>query len=399
MAEITALPTDDQAGEDVGPAFVGRVGIAMAAIGEHADGAAQASIRRLCAALERDARVPVLRVPSADSYGIRMVRSAAEGSPRANDYAPAEPNEHIHVVMGALPVVFQVRVPKRLQVPAGEPDDAPSDEYWVAWDGMSLLILWTFEDFRDSLAPVGGQIVLEVLRDASTVAGVELRTPPCGPNCDYPFAHADLLIESGDPHEDTFEFHGFDASAISAIVTGPETSDIEDCTRQLFEQVSFLAWSFAEMREIGQGVVSAERSARGALSRLLAVNYERTRVIALPLWARLVGRWQGRGWRREADRLIASLWLSLVTLEGLQHSWSNAQFIYANAAEDHDQGVIFKHEYDQELNIQKAVNTASLSSAVQQASTRMDARSLTLATAAGALAGGIVGALVTRLLT
>lgn len=381
--------------------YAARVGVALLTLPaiEPIDGGRQVHVDigdvypNLLEALRSDARVKELDAPTPgkNETSARGFSTAGRSEHAISDARPSMPHQHVHGAAFKYPITMLIQVPKRLQPQSQGLEAIPAEEYWAAWDGVELIVLWSNEDEKKRFGYFGGFAVLDVLEKATDAAGYGLHVQPCGSSCSYPFAHRDLLVSAnGNASEATLE----EIDEWTAKIVCPSTAEPLRLVRSLSIQFSFCVHIFASMRSHGASVWQTERLARRDLGKLLRLQYESADLRAQPILRSLKSRWKSRSIARDTARLTAGLWLCLATLEENQRGWTEDKYIYEANAARNGFGLVFGVEYPQEVNSVRSLEVSSLRAAVQQMSARADTRLVVLATAGGALAGALVGGLV-----
>lgn len=375
--------------------FVARVGIALLVQPAHSsteqEPAAnrEESYEKVVEALGRDTRVRDFPTVSTDDNIVREFVVAGPDRREGSDRVEA-PRLHVHVARFERPLVFQISVARRFQ-PSDQGEFAvPAEDYWVAWDGVQVMVMWRRPDAEYSNT-YGGISALEVLEDAVRAAGRKLFVEPCGPNCDFPFAHRDVyIVESEDGSQQ--EVEPIHETAVRIVV--PTEKKPMAIVRRVAVRLSFSTRLFAKMRRFGSAVLSTDRRAKTELEDLLRLHYlaadARTR--GARAWAQSLFQASARG--REIARLTAALWLRLVTIDSNKRGWAAAKDQYDASSQKGGRHHVFGYEYPQEVSRVSNIDTGDLRGSVQGMTARADSRSVAIATASGAIAGGLVGALI-----
>lgn len=356
-------------------------------------------VEKVIELLRKDPRIREIWDVKDQATETRQLSLSSAGIDKHSAYPsglPISDIRHIHVAQTRSPLQFSVQVPRRVQAGDGNEDKIPSDTYWVAWDGVLLVVLWRHEE-PGKPGALGGKIVIDILREIVRKTGQRLWIQPCGPSCNYPFAHRDILVlpldsSSSDP---TFEKTGQWQVSVNLI---GETDDAQASVAKLFAQLSRTATRYAELRSDGRAIEETEKSARKDLRELLKLYNRRAEAgspWSIKSWP---DRWRMRGWRRQAARLITRLWISLATLESRRHNWNTAKYYYEGAGREDSSIIVFEPEYEDQVNAVDSIEVESIDSSVKYAASRLDTGSVVSATAAGAVAGAVIGALVAALL-
>ncbi|GAB3404645.1 hypothetical protein GCM10027515_16910 [Schumannella luteola] len=339
--------------------------------------------------LNADSRVSEVRAPSASSNKFRSLAfSAMRTTTSSLSAEPAPPHQHVHALSFRDPIAFSVNVPRRLQASADAAHTVPTEKYWAAWDGVVLFIGWT-STAPSPFGSAAGLSVLEVLRDAIREAGYSLRSQPCGPSCNYPFAHQDLLVDSASTHS---EVRLEELDRWTTRIKTPIAGDRLSLASNLVSEFSYLGNVFAHLRSNGQVVRQSERAARKDLGDLLRLQYERAAITAMDPLRSIPERWRKRSNSSATARLIAGLWLRLASLDQNKRNWDADRYRYDQSGTEGDARLLFRSEFPDEVNGIETLDIDSLQASLVQMSAQADSRSLAWATAVGALAGGVLGA-------
>lgn len=354
--------------------------------------------------LKSDPRVKHLGETHIEHVRLRAPSFADAGIDSKPDYGskvPISPTVHIHALAVHPPIRFTVQIPRRVQIRGDANEESiPTDEYWVAWDGILLVVLWRPEG-DNPYGSGGGLAVIKLLEDVAEKAGSSLHVEPCGPNCNYPFVHRDILLArvAGDDRTDdrrpAFEESG---RWLSTLAVHDEPKSPYSAAALIFSQVRMVSYHYANLRSDGRAISETEKTARLDLRNLLAIYHDAAALghIANPKsWK---ARWKQRGRKRQIERLIARLWLSLSAMESRRHDWNNSKLRYDKAASIQGLDQIYRHEYQDEINNVSALEVRSIEASVNYASSHVNNQSVVAATAIGAVAGAIIGALTAGLI-
>lgn len=347
-------------------------------------------VARILEALDADTRVKYLSPKVGDEISVSTQHVAMAGSSLAKNDVPP-PHRHIHVAKFAEPIVMKVNIPRRLQNQERGPAAIPAEDYLVAWDGMELLVLWDHDQSKRPSGYFGGFAVLDVINDAVAKVGLETRREPCGPNCDFPFAHTDMMLLPDESISDLV-LSPLERGVVEARF--PVTDSETKLARALAERLGFTIRTFARMRAFGTTVIASENQARREVGDLLMMQYKRANAAALGIFGSIPTRIRNHGMPRKMSLLTAGLWLRLATLEQNRRSWGEVRHVYDTSVSASGYGVLFGIEYPQEVNSVQGLEVGSLRSAVEQMTLRADTRVVALSTLSGAIAGGIIAGIL-----
>lgn len=358
------------------------------------------SFQKVIASLKDDPRVKDLVAVDFENVSLRIPTFAAAAIDKKTDFptgVPISASAHIHALEISPPIQFTVQIPRRLQVPKGASEKSvPSDEYWVVWDGILLVVLWRNEGERP-YGILGGSAVVKLLKEIAKKSGKDTYVQACSPNCSYQFAHRDIQVISN--AEPTSVSHTFiETAEWSASLELDQNPAPGVAAFEVFKEIRPISRTFAQLRSNGKTISDIEKAARDDLRELLKLYHSTTITGSSCNPKSWKAKWEARGWRRNARRLIARLWLALSALESRRHDWINTRHAYDRMAARQGLDLIFRLEYEEEVNYISAVEVSSIESAVEYAAGRLDTQSVVVATAAGAISGAIIGAIVAGLI-
>lgn len=384
----------DEESSEVEPTYIAR--LALAFFGTPAHEASSGSVPTpeelydgVVAWLDKDQRVRDLKaVASADNVMHPDMFSMAGKSSDNQDVPP--PHRHVHVARFERPISMRVTIASRFQ-PQERGDGAiPAEDYFVGWDGVELLVMWAAKGVPADTGFFGGFAVLDLLTEALRANGVPLIVEPCGPYCDYPFAHRDLFVSEAPTAVDVTVT---DRDRRSVTLICPSEEDPVVLARKLTKRLAFSARAFARMRSFGASATQNEGDARRELAELLQLQYKVARTASLGWRESAAERWSNRGTVREMARLTAALWLRLANIEDNRRRWSGARYAFDTSGR-FGEDKIFGIEYPEETKSVESIDVEDLRAAVGGMSQRADARTVTTATVAGAIAGGAVAGII-----
>jgi hypothetical protein len=378
------------------PKMVGRIGICILVMKGARD--REESYSGLIMSLEKDPRVKSINAPSASAATLKDVRYVVppfrSAKSRTSMRTEGATHTHNHALRIQPAILMHIQVPRRLQVEGQKEDEVPSDEYWVAWDGVTVLATWMHGSSSRPFGTSGGIVVLDILKKAAEDNDMMLRQLSCGSNCGYPFAHSDLLIEPvAKPVAPTFSAQG--RYVLRVAVANRDTP--LKLTSALLSHIRFVCHMYTELRSHGRVIAVAEQDARASASDLLALQYNHALLGTLPLRKRLKPLWHARKWKKNSTRFIAVIWLGLVTIEENKREWSNARLVFDENASSGNMNLIFQQEYTQEVNLVTSLDVSSIRASVEQMAARIDTRFTVFTTTVVALIGAIIGAIATQL--
>ncbi|MEU7695302.1 hypothetical protein [Microbispora hainanensis] len=379
--------------EDLNPLYVMRVSSCVLCI-QHGTG--DEFYEKLMEALAKDSRVKDLVRPHPARVKINHTVFPAAGLPDVQmDIADrVNPDIHFHCPEIAPPIRFQIQVPRRLQPqPLGE-REVPTDEYWVEWNGITLATLWRHEGSDDPYGYSGGLSAINIVSEAAESADLDTHVLPCGPNCDYPYTHTDLVLIGGD--SDGFSIiptdHGVAFIELPSLDISPDRA-----LSYVMREVSFLAKCYAAVRFESAAMAATESAARRHLTELLTLLSTQASSRPRLKLSYLRARWANRRWRSKGQHIITRLWLAMVAIEARRQQWNNLDFIYKSSAGEKGLEAVFRPEYSESENIVKNLDVEAVVSATEHASAHLGTKSMAFVTMVAALTSAVIAAIVTLL--
>jgi hypothetical protein len=303
--------------------------------------------------------------------------------------------DHFHAIRFSDPFSFIVSVPKRNQPPFRGYTDFPSDTYYVAWDGVTAVVLW--ERTPDAVGPprAGGQVVVDVLTDVVAAAGFELYVQPCSPNCTNLFAHTVLQVEQSDVGDEMTLESDPDSSIV--VLHVPFNGEPLGLVAKVCTYIRVEAEYFARFKNGAQRIMDLESFARSMVAELLELQYERNATLKLGRARRFLSKIHNRGSKRKIQGLIASLWLVFARLEERRSEWFSARDRFVDSIERYGTGALFKRDHRDELRTIERQDLAFIRAAIEQSANRLDSSTIALVTGLSAVAaviGAVIGALI-----
>jgi hypothetical protein len=256
---------------------------------------------------------------------------------------------------------------------------------------MVLLVTWKLG--RTEPMPMsGGHVVKEILHDALLRVGHELYVQGCNPGCTHDFAHTTIRFLPGPEGLEEVEFRDspWFAEAEALVPSMPE----EILRNYVYLDISLAVRDFTKLKNLARRILETEAAARSALGSLMWLNYKRAQLPSEPIGESLQRRWEMRGWRAESHRLIARVWLALAGIETLRRQWSADRFSFEDGLDTRGQATLFKLDYADEVDRVASLDLELMRSGVQEAAGRLDSGALLRVTAIAAVAGAVTGGLV-----
>ncbi|MGW4151971.1 hypothetical protein ACWEDF_02280 [Micromonospora chersina] len=356
--------------------------------------AASIVMSQLRHALEADSRVA--EVISTNFEAERM------GTYRVYRHAtPNEPTPLSGDILRALklsdPIAFKVHVPRKNQKPFRGHLDIPSDDYWVAWDGITMVAAWPHKK-GTPFPRSGGHIAIDILRDAVTAAGFELYGQPCSPNCTNGFAHTTLVVGLCDDEPGTENVYERNGSFVDVHLHAPE--DTGAWVQSLTKDIGYESQLFAQYKNQARRIRDIEKTARDMAEEVLSINIQQIHLSRYPLGRRVANWGVSRERRRRVMELIALLWLAFAQIEATRRDWSEMRRRLEDAAARYGTGCLFETDRLDDDGAIESLDLSFIKAAVEQSAARQDSQTMASATALGALAatfGAIAGAIATAL--
>lgn len=342
--------------------------------------------RQVVQALERDTRVLKVRRPVLNDHWVERIRFFPD-APRTSPEKLVTGVDSFRALQLSDCVTFTVRVPIKNQTTHGGFDDVPSDTYFVAWDGISVFVLW---EQADVLAPMsGGHVVEDVLREALTATGSHLYVQNCSPGCSFMFIHRPLrLLEAPDVHQ--FKLHPATESAIRMYIPSFDHDPLEDVD-YVAVMLRGSVQEFAEYKNLGRRLIDLEDEVRGDLAHVLHHFHAHAQLVALGFSKKaLKERWRARKWRTEARSLVARIWLVMANIETLRRQWEHAR---TGLSGQPDSLLLFDTDYANDAESVTSLQLEPVAETVNQVAVGLDNRMVVAATGWGAVAGGVAGGL------
>jgi hypothetical protein len=339
-------------------------------------------------ALRADSRVLQVVPPEATTQTESVERYYPD-APRTTADGILRGNDGFEVTQIPTFIRFSVRVPVKNQPWHDGFDDVPTDTYFVAWDGLVAYVLW--HQSEDDYVLSAGQIVGEILSEATESSGGELYIQNCSPGCHFMFAHRTMRV-AYDPDVEYFDL--IDAKPGSPVVelTIPGPSSPMDELGYLAVMLRGSISGFATFKNFGRRLIDLERAVRVDSSHVL--NYFHSHAALVARGKRppvLLERWKSRGWRAKARALVARSWLGMANMETLRRSWDEERDDWMSFYPE-TLGLL-QSDYSRDIANVEQLNMEPVADTITRVSTGLDNRTVVLATAWGAVAGGVVGGL------
>ncbi|MBB6564755.1 hypothetical protein HPO96_19605 [Kribbella sandramycini] len=346
---------------------------------------------RLRKALDADARVIEVEPPGDNGIANAATYYFTSTDQEQSDLAEATGGYQVLRLDGIL--YFRVRVPIKNQPLYRNISDVPTDEYLVAWDGISLAVQWR----QDKLSPTGsgGHVVFDVLKDVAAEAGYTAENIACTASCLHEFVHAELVTVADSPPDQLRTIGRTTIGPVCILPFSMQGTDLENLQR-IERMVSYSLNYYARGRNREDAIHFLEQRARDDAAEVLYLSYERAARRRWPNPAVLLDLWRLRGSRFRTRKLLAGLWLALALVDSHRRNWAEADEFLAETIADNGLELLADS-----LEIDRGVKDLDLSivrSTIERTATHLESRLVVLATFAGAVAA-LAGAGLTVLLT
>jgi hypothetical protein len=379
--------------------FVGRLGTFFLNInGKLLEEPGEEIYQAVLAAVKKDNRVVSTRDASFDSaFSEKRQRYPFLGEKKDDDLING--SDYFINMMFWHPFAFEVLVPKKNQPIINGNDDVPTDHYWAAWDGVTLVVIWKGDKSKRYPPISGGHVVEEILRAATQSIGADLVVQPCDLGCSSMFVHRCLLINqrAGTGRLD-FRITQHEKWATVAHFDLDFTGSPIEVAEQIHSNVGFSSDCFASFKNLSRRLFDLEEVSMSLTNELLdldsqALNRSKGKLLTRSL--KIVGNsfktaWTGVGGRRTSNRIISSLWISMLRIETVKHQTESALRGF------HDIATLMKciDLFDRDMTAYdirlREVDTQFVRASIEQKSSRMDNMGVVWATLGGAVLGAVL---------
>jgi hypothetical protein len=394
LVEVRASKNSSAA--DPEPVYVVRLATAYLVV-PHTANADVTYGERLKKSLLRDARVVSAFVPALEQ----------SWSPQFTVYSPLdrdgdttrvlEATRHVHVQRFSDPIGFKLRVPTKNQPKVFEYDEIPSEEYYVLWDGVTLLVGWR-QSADKAVGNSGGHIIEEILAEAASRIDADVLVQACNPLCQYVFIHTAIRVEvRGGADSWTVAGRPGDPYLLDAVLPrkGDGVDELVDVAVRVWGRTAVTLRAFAAMKSQGRQILELEALVRNDLDLLNRLHHERASARQKGWRERLRALWRFRHWRRTSRYYLARLWLGLGNLERLKRGWTDKSLQFRRRSDEANLGPLFHIDSHGEVSMVEQLELDLIETAVEHASDRLNTSVVSAATLGGAVAGAIVAAILT----
>lgn len=299
------------------------------------------------------------------------------------------------------PVSFTVTVPIKNQPEFKGYADIPTDTYYVAWDGITVVVAWPRSADEKMPPRSGGHVVVDILRALAKSADLDFYAQACSPACENMFAHRVMRlerVESPNISLSRVKAVGFPCVDVHLHCAG----DACAVARAILKPIANVAYVFAMFKNYARRIRNLESLARTMVIGLLSIDHSHIERLKLPFYRRIKETWRHKSDKRKARLLISSLWLILSGIEVLRSDWLGYRNDLLDQLEGQKLGDLFQADQGDDDKAVMSQDLSFIRSAVEQTANRQDARALAWTTAlvAGAgLLGAVIGGLLTAWLT
>lgn len=292
-------------------------------------------------------------------------------------------------------IAFKLHVPKKNQPVINGAADSPTDDYWVAWDGVSIIVLWS--SGGASVPPMSaGHVAFDVISAAASNAQMEVHEQACSPGCKNRFTHGNISLSSGPPESSDIKI------TTSEWIMDFEIPSLEDELQALDILEAHLMYTgqvFATFKNEARRILELEEFAQILVSELLVEESPRyARGSASRRW-RLLGflkRLVTFSAVRKSFRvrgISSDLWLCMANIDLLMRQIAESEFDLTRSFDDEKSQGLFMKDLQRDMDALKRIDLGFARSAVEQSASRRDSRTVAASTILGALAGAVAGAI------
>jgi hypothetical protein len=364
----------------------------------HEHGAAKADVGwadRLKDALEADPRVVSATVPTLDPGWSPHMIAYPGMEDIDDDWGIIDGVRHVHVQRFSNPVGFHMHVPAKNQPKVFQDDVIPAEDYFVLWNGQSLIVAWR-QDFGSPLSSSGGHIVESVLQEACNRIDATTRFQSCNPSCQFLFVHTDIVLIP-DPNTTSWVHTPDPEDATTLLVRAPAAGDLEATARAAWRRYAQALRDFADMKNIGRRIMDLELVVRRDLDKLNGLHHRRAEAREHGVLRRVAAIWKFRSWRRQSRYYLARLWLALSSLEHMKRQWADERGHFTRTTREAGVESLFDLDASDEIDSVRELDLSLIEGALDHASARLDTSAVVSATVFGAIAGAIAAAIITLL--
>lgn len=305
-------------------------------------------------------------------------------------------SDHFHSARFSDAIMFEVYVPAKNQ-PTIHGEAAEVDSYEVAWDGCTAVVMWPREE-SDKYAPAAaGQVVVDILRKASSHAGHGLYVQACSPACQHLFAHKEIRVNFWKMEQPVASFQPEGTREID-LYMGGDFSPL-GIVEFVHDTIKEPAAEFAQAKNLARRILDLENEMQSMTIALINHDYATLQRSQDGFFRRIGhrfgGAWKafrGKGRAKEENVLISSLWLAMASLSTLQRTYRETERDYLESASEWADPELFSGDLKSDESRVGSIDPEFPRAAIEHKSTRLDNRGVVWATAGGAVAGAVITA-------
>lgn len=384
------LVLNDVEGEhlEVRPAVAVRQGILFLAADDLSQKSAE-MLAGICDALKADSRIRNLKRPENRDHLVR--RDLIYPRIDLDDIDRSlTGGDHLHSHRLSDPIVFELVVPASEQEAFRGDSSFPIGSYWVAWDGIVVMVAWQ-QPSDEEVSLAAGRVAFDVITAAVTKANLRTLAQACSPGCHNRFTHTNVLVVEKGSREP--------ASSRHAVIRVSSLSDVVSKDLRIwFGMACYTFFLFALYKNQARRIRDLADAIDYRLQALLSLRQRRQSISFLSRRRdRLKERRELFGWQKISRKCEADVWLAAASIELHRGTWDEKRRRFRDNAPSLPADVFARDIKDDEV----AVDTLDLDfarAALQYSSARFDAQMLAIVTGlagVAAIAGAAVGAVVT----
>lgn len=306
--------------------------------------------------------------------------------------------DHMHTVRFSDGILFELQVPSKNQ-PRIHGEAPKPENYLIAWDGMTVVVLWKRKRLDDFAASAAGQVAIHVIREATAKVGARVYLQPCSAGCKLLFGHMAMSISHWAGTDFAVDSAPGKNGWIAVRIAGPHSK--LELVEAVHDEIKMAAGEFSLTKNLAQRIIDIDRSAQELTAELIKLDYEALRASQRNFLSRQwhyvlrVLDWvRGRSKGKRARYLIAALWLAMASIQTLQQAHAGQRRDYEDTVEDSPAlAAMFQVDLKTDEMVVETLDASFARAAVEHKTTRMDTRSVAGATVIGAAVGGLLALL------
>jgi len=347
-------------------------------------------LEQLKAALVADARVREVWQEELDPYYSGIERYYPDRNLTTDDDILAA-SDSFYGLYFTTPLFVSINVPVKNQPRHHGADDIPTDDYLIAWDGVTACVGWQQEDDSGLLPLSGGHVGFNILSEALAKIGSSLYNQACTPECKNLFFHSvGVLRDSGDRRSGTefvaaTDYRGVDVSL-------PSLDDLEDGLTWLMLSIGLIAKEFSQLKNKGQRLLDIYEIAEESTSSVVALQYSGMSMSSAGIGQILRQlRHIVRG-KRQIRLTLARAWLCLAHIETLRRQWyDRSESLGEWPGQQGFVDQFLAGDFADDFQRIGRLDTVPIRAALDSVSVRLDTGAIVVATAFGGVAGAVAG--------